>query len=201
MKNHTEDCRSTLSLFPDAQVQDLSPEREREVRAHLEGCPSCARAWDEMEEAVEEARAALGPDPGVSRTPSLPDGAPLGYWERFLPRLHRRIADDGRARRASRRPAWALPAAAALVLGFCLGAGAVSFMPRAPVRQADLETGPVAGVTGQETIWEEMPSYREDLLLPLAAGSPWEDTLLDTVEELDDEQQIILLEELFAEIS
>jgi hypothetical protein len=196
MKSQTDDCRNTLRLFPDAEAGDLSPEREREVRAHLDGCDACARAWEGMELAIEAARAALVPEAGAPPVAPLPEGAPLGYWERFLPRLRRRIAADARARRGPRRPVWALPAAAALVLGFCLGAGAVAFMPRA--------TGGNAGAPGlvaQDSVLEEMPDYREDLLLPLAVGSPWEDTLLDTVETLDDKERTILLEELFAEIS
>jgi hypothetical protein len=196
MNEPNETCREILARFPDADAGDLSPERERETLLHLESCAECARLWREWQQAVHEAGAAFHAEGGVA---PLPEGAPLGYWERFAPRVRRRIDADTRARRVLRRPAWAVPAAAALVLGFCLGAGVISLMPR-PVDTRLVYVEPVDEQVIE--VLEEMESYQENLLLPLSGGETWEDDLYDTVvDELDTEERLLLMEALTEEIS
>lgn len=89
----------SLSAYMDDEL--AAPEREA-VAAHLRGCPACARHLEEL----------LAVD-AASR--ELPLAVPDGYFEAFRGSLRRRLEGS---RPAPRRlaPAWALAAAAAVVL-------------------------------------------------------------------------------------
>ena len=89
----------SLSAYMDGEL--APPEREA-VAAHVRGCPSCARHLEELRAVDAAAR-------------ELPLAVPDGYFEAFRGSLRRRLQG---ARPARRRlaPAWALAAAAAVVL-------------------------------------------------------------------------------------
>lgn len=183
------DCLDILGLFPDAAAGTLSPPSEGRLREHLEECEPCRCAWDRLGEA---SRAEAGT--GLPGTPA-PEGAPADYWGTFLPRVRARIAARGVTVRRS-RPIWAVPAAAALVLGFCLGAGVATLVPR------PANTTALASAVPSAPSDAEAPSYEEEILLPLSWDSAWNDDLTDrATEALNDQQQQVLMEELVKEIS
>jgi anti-sigma factor RsiW len=89
----------SLSAYMDGEL--ALPEREA-VAAHLRGCPSCARHLEELLAVDAAAR-------------ELPLSVPDGYFEAFRGSLRGRLEGSRPARRRL-APAWALAAAAALVL-------------------------------------------------------------------------------------
>ena len=89
----------SLSAYMDGEL----PARDREaVAAHLRGCPSCSIHLDELRAVDAAAR-------------ELPLSVPDGYFEAFRGSLRKRLEGSRPARRRL-APAWALAAAAALVL-------------------------------------------------------------------------------------
>lgn len=188
MKQENEStCRNTVARFPDVEA-GLAPLEE--IQPHIDDCAACREDWDFFVQLLRGAAPASAPDP---------EGAAPGYWEAFLPRLRARIAAGRLSASANRGPAWVLPAAAALVLGFCLGAGVTSFVRTeetpSPMLAATVDTDPVIEDGVGDT-------WREDLLLPLPSESPWEESLYDgLLEGLDAEERMILEADILEELS
>jgi len=95
-------CSEYENAIMDLAAGELSPDAEREVRAHLAECPSCTRTLEEIESLLAAARAEL------ART------APVG-----LLRVQDAAARDAR-RAAPRVPLWAA-VAAVFVMAFLSG--------------------------------------------------------------------------------
>ena len=84
---------------------ELSEAEQARLRAHIAGCPGCARRLEELA-AVD----------GALR--HLPEEAPTGYFEALPARIRSRLAAaDSSPRTAWQLPAWALAVAAAIVVG------------------------------------------------------------------------------------
>jgi hypothetical protein len=111
-----------LSAYGDG---DLSPAERATIRAHIDGCPSCARAAAEMAAVVAASRSLDRPEP------------PPTLWPAIEGRLARLSREDARPRRWL--PAWlfgagALAGAAAVLLvvvGVRGGAGTAGHAPPA----------------------------------------------------------------------
>lgn len=60
-------CREVSNLLPDYSAEALPRHRMEQVRAHLEGCPDCAREWAGLREALRlvESFGAVAPPPGL----------------------------------------------------------------------------------------------------------------------------------------
>jgi anti-sigma factor RsiW len=173
-------CEEILLRFPDALEEPAPGGADPEVREHLASCPACAEAWRGMEAAVGGAGHALAGEEAP------PEGAPGDYWARFLPRLRGRLE----VRRVPSRRGlhvWALPAAAALVLGFSLG----------------ILAGGLFSAEAPRTVYEyvDVPADSDPFAQALeeVMEADWE--LDASLDDLTDEEQLLLIDELAREIT
>jgi anti-sigma factor RsiW len=140
----------SLSAYMDGEL--ALPEREA-VAAHLRGCPSCARHLEELLAVDAAAR-------------ELPLSVPDGYFEAFRGSLRGRLQGPRPARRRL-APAWALAAAAALVLAVLTprlrhdmrapGASAPGASPPADAATAPSLAAPPPASLSQDRIAEAVP--------------------------------------------
>lgn len=184
-------CEQFLMQFPDVEGGELSALPLQRFEAHISACAGCKKAWLGFQEAVLAAETALK---GGSPTP--PDGAPEDYWDTFLPRLRARMEPPAKTAVRSRRPVWALPTAAALVLGFCLGA----FTGATSQNAGPIQTASQLSVEPLDFDFET--DMQEDLYLPLTgAEESGYDATYDLVDSLDEAEIDLLVDDLLGEIS
>lgn len=125
------DCREARELTLEALTGSVTPDRRRELAAHLEHCDTCRRHAQEWEETVALLRAVPEPHP------------PESHWPQFMAALDRRLQRETtgwhRFVRWLRTPriAWSTAAAtSALVVGLGI---ALLVQPVPQVEQAASE--------------------------------------------------------------
>lgn len=150
-------CEDVRELLGGYVLQALEPKESEAVRAHLSGCPGCAREWSLLEPLPELLEAAHDPEVSQAKPPASLEEAVLDRFARERPPLRadgrdRRGGGErrgrGRGARALRQLGRPVPAAAlAAVAGaaIALGAGAAldgSDDPQTKVYGAHLEGAP-----------------------------------------------------------
>lgn len=90
-----------LSAYLDGELGAAESER---FRAHLSECAACSKRLEQLSSLDASLR-------------ELPAAAPEGYFEGLPSRVRARLSRAAAPRRLSRPPAWALAAAAALIVG------------------------------------------------------------------------------------
>jgi anti-sigma factor RsiW len=109
-------CLRVNGTFAAFLAGDLDTAAAEETAAHLQACDACSRAFEAYESRIFAQYERAGKALAAAASVPPPEAALIGFWQKVRVRIH-----EERRRSASRRAAWAVNAAAALLIAVSIG--------------------------------------------------------------------------------